>query len=163
MFRDECFAALARTDSACLHIQEVEQKSFGGTTDYRDYRGAVEGGGFHSSTVAASDGCARDARGEDALGRSRRPARPGKTLQGLRGEQENDSASVSGRDEDEFREVEAANSAASWIATAGLGGKGDGGGFGGGLQQSERVHIDVPEAAGDDADAVFGGWERTGA
>src|SRR5260370_11461048 len=116
MFRDECFGAPAGTDSACLHIQEVEQKSFGGTTDYRDYRGAVEGGGIHSATVATSDGCARDTRGEGTLGGSERSERPGKTLQGLRREQENDSARVSGRNEDEFRKVAAAASAASWIA-----------------------------------------------
>src|SRR5258707_5431533 len=163
MFRDECFAAVEGTDSACLQLQKIEQEGFGGATNYRDYRRSVEGGGFHSATVATSDGCAGDARGEGAIGRSGRPARPGKTLQGLRGEQENDSASVSGRDEDEFREVAAATSAASWIAAAGFGRKGDCGGFGGGLLQPERVHIDVSETAGDDADAVFGEWGWTGA
>jgi len=74
-------------------------------------------------------------------------------------EQEDDSARVSGANEDEFREMEAAIAAASWAATYGFGREGDGGSFGGGLWQSECVHIHVPEAAWDHADAVFGGWE----
>src|SRR6266851_2451449 len=100
MFRDECFAAVEGTDSACLQLQKIEQEGFGGATNYRDYRRSVEGGGIHSATVATSDGCARDTRGEGTLGGSERSERPGKTLQGLRREQENDSARVSGRNED---------------------------------------------------------------
>ena len=68
MFCDECFVALAGTDSARVQVQEIEQESFGGAADYRTYRGAVEGGGFHSATVAASDGRARDESGESAAG-----------------------------------------------------------------------------------------------
>src|SRR5712692_8502248 len=84
-FCDECFGAFAGTDSSCLHIQEVEQEGFGGEADYRGDRRSVEGGGFHSVAVAASDGRAGDARGEGATDRPRRPPRPGETLQGLRG------------------------------------------------------------------------------
>src|SRR5713226_1952125 len=125
MFCDECFGAFAGTDSSCLHIQEVEQEGFGGQADYRGDRRSVEGGGFHSVAVAASDGRAGSPSGERAVGRSRRPARPGETLQGLRGEQEDDSARVSGGDENEFREMAAAIATASWAGAAGLGGKGD--------------------------------------
>ena len=42
--------------------------SYGGATDYRIHRGAVEGCGFYPATVAASDGRARDASGESAAG-----------------------------------------------------------------------------------------------
>src|SRR6266403_416737 len=91
---DECFGALARTDSSCLQVQETEQEGFGGATNYRDYRRSVESCGFHPVAVAASDGHARYACGEGALGGSERSERPGKTLPGLRREQENDSARV---------------------------------------------------------------------
>ena len=133
MFCDECFGALAGTDSSCVQVQEIEQESFGGATDYRNHRRSIEGRGLDPFAVAASDGHAGDARGEDAFGGSERSEKPGKTLQGLRREQENDSAGVSGRNEDEFREVAAATAAASWITTAGFGRKGDSSGFGGGL------------------------------
>src|SRR6266436_5596595 len=162
-FCDKCFGALAGTDSSCVQVQEIEQERYGGATGYRNHRRSIEGRGFDPFAVAASDGRASDARGENASGGSERSEKPGKTLQGLRREQENDSAGVSGRNEDEFREVAAATAAASWIAADGFGRKGDGSGVGGGLQQPERVHIDVPETARDDADAVFGGWEWTGA
>src|SRR6267378_2047488 len=166
--RGKCFvmnvSALLR--ELILHackFKEIEQERYGGATDYRNHRRPIEGRGFDPFAVAASDGHAGDARGEDAFGGSERSEKPGKTQQGLRREQENDSAGVSGRNEDEFREVAAATAAASWIAADGFGRKGDGSGVGGGLQQPERVHIDVPETARDDADAVFGGWEWTGA
>src|SRR6266702_1688773 len=122
MFCDECFGTVTGADSACLQVQTVEQKSFGGTADYRDYCGPVESGGF-----------ARDAGGESAADGSRRPKRPGQALQGLRCKQENDSARVSGRNEDEFREVATATAAASWVAVTGFRRKGDGSGLGGGL------------------------------
>jgi hypothetical protein len=76
---------------------------------------------------------ARDASGEGAVGGSGRSTGSAKTLRGLRREQEDDSAPVSGGNEDEFWEVAAAASAASWAATDGLRRKGDGSGFGGGL------------------------------
>src|SRR5690242_1422366 len=133
MFCDEYFAPVARTDSSCLQIQEVEQESFGGTEDYRDYRGSVESGGFDPAAVTASDGHAGDARGEGAAGGPERSERPGKTLQRLRREQENDSAGVSGRNEDEFREMAAATTSPSWAGTDGFGRKGDGSGSRGGL------------------------------
>ena len=133
MFCDECFGALAGTDSSCVQVQEIEQETYGGATDYRNHRRSIEGRGFDPFAVAASDGHAGDARGEGAFGGSERSEKPGKTLQGLRCEQENDSAGVSGRDEDEFWEVAAATAAASWVATDGFGGKGDSGSFGGGL------------------------------
>src|SRR2546425_3377082 len=133
MFCDECFGTITGADSACLQVQTVKQKSFGGTADYRDYCGPVESGGFDSVAVAASDGHASDAHGEGAAGGSRRSERPGKTLQGLRCQQENDSACVSGRNEDEFREVATATAAASWVAVTGFRRKADGSGLGGGL------------------------------
>src|SRR6266404_5561646 len=88
---------------------------------------------FTTRIARASVGCARDASGEGAVGGSGRPKRPGKTLRGLRREQENDSARVSGGNEDEFWEVAAAVAAASWIAIDGFGRKSNGSGFGGGL------------------------------
>src|SRR5712691_10666940 len=133
MFCDECFGTVTGADSACLQFPTVEQKSFGGTADYRDYRRSVEGRGFQSVAVTASDRHASDARGEGAAGGSRRSERPGKTLQGLRCQQENDSARVSGRNEDEFREVATATAAASWVAVTGFRRKADGSGLGGGL------------------------------
>src|SRR5258708_20881438 len=132
MFCDECFGALAGTDSSCVQVQEIEPESYGGATDYRNHRRSIEGRGFDPFAVAASDGHEGDARGEGASGGSDRSEKPGKTLQGLRREQENDSAGVSGTTEDEFREVAAATAAASWITTAGFGRKGDSSGFGGG-------------------------------
>ena len=68
MFCDECFGALAGTDSACLQVQKVEQESIGGEADHRDYSRAVEGGGLSPFAVAASDGFAGDARGEGSAG-----------------------------------------------------------------------------------------------
>src|SRR6266852_3038166 len=162
MFCDECCGAIAGADSACLQVQTVEQKGFGRTADYRDDRGSVEGGEFDSAAVTAPEGFARDAGGESAAGGTERPKGPGKTLQGLWREQENDSTGVSGGNKNEFREVAAATSAASWVATTGLGRKSDGSGFGGRLQQSECVHFDVPETVGDDTDAVFGGRKWRG-
>src|ERR1700747_1879411 len=99
MFCDERLGAFARTDSACVPVQTAEQEGFEGTADYRDHCGAIEGGGFDSVAVAASDGFAGDARGEGAAGKPGRSTRLGTTLQGMRGQQENDSARVSGRDE----------------------------------------------------------------
>ena len=145
--------------SGGTQVQKIEQGSFGGAADYRNHRGSVEGSGIHPAAVAASDGLACDASGEGAVGGSGRPAGSGKTLRGLRREQENDSARVSGGNKNEFRQVAATTSAASWAATAGFGGEGDGSGFGGGLQQSECVHIHVPEAAWNNTDAVFGRWK----
>ena len=66
-------------------------------------------------------------------GGSGRSEKPRETLQGLRREQENDSAGVPGRNEDELREVAAATAATSRAATAGVGRESDGSGFGGGL------------------------------
>src|SRR6266702_426032 len=133
MFCDECFGTVTGADSACLQVQTVEQKSFGGTADYRDYCGPVESGGFDSVAVTAPEGFARDAGGESAADGSRRTKRPGQALQGLRCKQENDSARVSGRNEDEYREVATATAAASWVAVTGFRRKGDGSGLGGGL------------------------------
>lgn len=131
MFCDECIGAVEGIDFACLQIQEVEQEGFGGAAGYRDDCGAVEGGGFDSAAITASDGRTGDAGGKDAAGGSGGSTGSGKTLRGLRGEQENDSASVSGRDEDEFWKVAAATAAVAWIAIDGVGGEGDGGGVGG--------------------------------
>ena len=66
------FGTLARTDSACLQVQEVEQESGDGTPEYRDDRRSVKGGRFHPAAVTASDGYASDARGEGARGGSGR-------------------------------------------------------------------------------------------
>ena len=54
----------------------------------------------------------------------------------------------------------AAITPAPWIAIAGFRGKSDGSSFGGWIQQHERVHIDVPQAVGDDANALFGEWDQ---
>ena len=133
VFCDERFGAFARIDFTCLQIQEVEQEGFGGAAHHRDDRGAVEGGGFNPAAVAASDGCAGDASGEGSVGGTGRSTRISQTLQGLRGEQEDDSAGIPGRDQDEFWEVATATAAAAWIATAGYGGEGDGSSVGGGV------------------------------
>ena len=130
VFCDECFGSVAGTDSSCLQIQEVEHESLGGATNYRDHRGSVKGGGFDPAAVATSDGHEGDARGESTVGGSGESEGPGKTLRGLRGEQENDSARVSGGNKNEFWQVATATTVASRIATAGFGRKGNSSGFG---------------------------------
>ncbi len=90
-----------------------------------------------------------------------RPKNAGKIVRGLRRQQANDTAPLSGRNQNDFQQVAPAASPASCNAAAGCRGQGDVGGLGSGIQQHERVYIDVSQTAGNNADAVFTGQSRS--
>lgn len=81
-------------------------------------------------------------------------------MQRLRRKQEDRSEAIPGGNENDFRQVAAAIAPPPWNAVAGFRGKSDCSSFGGWIQQHERVHSDVPQAIGDDADALFEKWNR---
>ena len=160
VFCDECVGALEGANPSCLQIFEIKQENRDGEADCRVTCRSPEG----VESVPLQLPHTVDARAKRVM--EALFANPGdqrtleKLCRELRRKQEDRSEAIPGGNENDFRQVAAAIAPPPWNAVAGFRGKSDCSSFGGWIQQHERVHSDVPQAIGDDADALFEKWNR---